>query len=113
MSSFLLLTQGMWNNLKEVLTWTCIPEGDGIDWNLSEGCDKYALTVTLQPKCLVVEFFFIEYFSYFRLNNWNKKQRKDYARENTKSPKTIQARGYHYGRWDSKLPAGHLVLVTI
>ena len=70
MSSFLLLTQGMWNNLKEVLTWTCIPEGDGIDWNLSEGCDKYALTVTLHPKGLVVvEFFFNEYFSYFRLNN--------------------------------------------
>ena len=37
---------GIWNNLKGVLTWTCIPDSDGIEWALLEGCGKYALTVT-------------------------------------------------------------------
>merc|ERR1712111_21611 len=36
---------GIWNNLKGVLTWTCIPDSDGIEWALLEGCGKYALTV--------------------------------------------------------------------
>ena len=35
----------MKNNIREVIGWTCIPDGDGIDWNLRQECDKYALTV--------------------------------------------------------------------
>ena len=40
-----LLIQGRWGNLTNVLTWTCIPYGDGIDWKLRDGAKKYDLTV--------------------------------------------------------------------
>ena len=36
---------GYWKNIREVITWTCIPNGNGIIWNISSGSDKYALTV--------------------------------------------------------------------
>jgi len=36
---------GKLNNMWSVLTWTCIPIGDGIDWNLREGSNKYSLTI--------------------------------------------------------------------
>lgn len=36
---------GNWMNLKQVLTFTCIPHGNGIEWNLREGASKYDLTV--------------------------------------------------------------------
>lgn len=35
---------GRRQNMKEVLTWSCIPVGNGIDWNLREGAHKYTLT---------------------------------------------------------------------
>ena len=31
--------------MRQVLTVTCMPFGDGIDWTLREGGDKYDLTV--------------------------------------------------------------------
>jgi palmitoyltransferase len=33
--------------LQEVITWTCIPSGDGIEWSLREDsdCNKYTLTI--------------------------------------------------------------------
>ena len=36
---------GKLNNIWSVLTWTCIPIGDGIDWNLRDGSSKYSLTI--------------------------------------------------------------------
>ncbi|XP_078499907.1 palmitoyltransferase ZDHHC6 isoform X1 [Lissotriton helveticus] len=36
---------GKWNNFKQVFTWSGNPEGDGIDWPLREGCQRYSLTV--------------------------------------------------------------------
>jgi len=35
---------GRKENLKQVLGWSCIPSGDGIDWIVVEGCDQYTLT---------------------------------------------------------------------
>ena len=32
-------------NLQQVLTLSCLPSGDGIDWEVREGCDAYTLTV--------------------------------------------------------------------
>ncbi|KAK0182688.1 hypothetical protein PV327_000798 [Microctonus hyperodae] len=32
-------------NVKQVLKWNCIPEGDGIVWPVRDGCDQYTLTV--------------------------------------------------------------------
>ena len=37
---------GAWQNLREVITWTCIPRGDGIEWSLRENCGKFTLTVS-------------------------------------------------------------------
>ena len=42
---FLQHFQGKWKNLQEVITWTCIPSGDGIEWSLREDCNKYTLTI--------------------------------------------------------------------
>jgi len=38
---------GRSKNLQEVITWTCIPSGDGIEWSLREDsdCNKYTLTI--------------------------------------------------------------------
>lgn len=36
---------GRWKNLRFVLTATCMPNGDGIDWPLREGTFKYDLTI--------------------------------------------------------------------
>lgn len=35
---------GFWTNIKQVITWSG-PVGDGISWNVAEGCDQYTLTV--------------------------------------------------------------------
>ena len=40
-----LIFQGKLRNLRQVLTLTCDPAGDGIDWEVREGCDAYTLTV--------------------------------------------------------------------
>ena len=37
--------QGRWNNLREVITWTCIPKRNGIEWSLYQDCNKYSLTI--------------------------------------------------------------------
>jgi len=36
---------GYVRNLQQVLTLSCLPSGDGIDWEVREGCDAYTLTV--------------------------------------------------------------------
>uniref|UniRef100_A0A182K328 Palmitoyltransferase n=1 Tax=Anopheles christyi TaxID=43041 RepID=A0A182K328_9DIPT len=35
---------GKWNNLKQVLSFTCRPVGNGFEWPVVEGCDQYTLT---------------------------------------------------------------------
>lgn len=35
---------GYWENLKQVLNWSCAPIGNGIDWPVVDGCDQYTLT---------------------------------------------------------------------
>jgi len=35
---------GRWNNLKQVINWSCQPLGDGISWPVVEGADQYTLT---------------------------------------------------------------------
>ena len=37
--------QGRWKNIRQVLTVSCMRCGDGIDWQLREGAQKYDLTV--------------------------------------------------------------------
>lgn len=32
-------------NIKQVISWNCVPVGNGIDWPVVEGCDQYTLTV--------------------------------------------------------------------
>ena len=44
--------QGRWKNLRYVLTATCMPNGDGIDWPLREETFKYDLTVSASLPCL-------------------------------------------------------------
>lgn len=34
-----------WKNFKQVFTWSGIPEGDGLDWPVREGCHRYSLTI--------------------------------------------------------------------
>ncbi|XP_076419433.1 palmitoyltransferase ZDHHC6 isoform X6 [Peromyscus maniculatus bairdii] len=34
-----------WKNFKQVFTWSGVPEGDGLEWPVREGCDQYSLTV--------------------------------------------------------------------
>nr|XP_048279256.1 palmitoyltransferase ZDHHC6 [Myodes glareolus] len=33
-----------WTNFKQVFTWSGVPEGDGLEWRVREGCDQYSLT---------------------------------------------------------------------
>lgn len=35
-----------WKNFKQVFTWSGVPEGDGLEWPVREGCDQYSLTVS-------------------------------------------------------------------
>jgi len=35
---------GRWNNLRQVVGWSCTPSGDGIQWPLAEGATHYTLT---------------------------------------------------------------------
>ena len=37
--------QGNLRNLRQVLTFMCEPKGDGIDWEVRDGCDAYTLTI--------------------------------------------------------------------
>lgn len=37
---------GKKQNVKQVLSWTCAPIGDGILWEINENCDQYTLTVS-------------------------------------------------------------------
>ncbi|XP_074763846.1 palmitoyltransferase ZDHHC6 isoform X4 [Athene noctua] len=34
-----------WKNFKQVFTWSGIPEGDGLDWPVRDGCHQYSLTI--------------------------------------------------------------------
>ncbi|XP_025058914.1 palmitoyltransferase ZDHHC6 isoform X1 [Alligator sinensis] len=34
-----------WKNIKQVFTWSGIPEGNGLEWPVKEGCHQYSLTV--------------------------------------------------------------------
>ncbi|XP_055447673.1 palmitoyltransferase ZDHHC6 isoform X3 [Psammomys obesus] len=34
-----------WKNFKQVFTWSGVPEGDGLEWPVREGCHQYSLTV--------------------------------------------------------------------
>ena len=43
----LIFLQGRMGNLRQVLTVACIPVGNGIDWPIREGAEKYDLTVSL------------------------------------------------------------------
>lgn len=36
---------GCWNNIKQVINFSCAPIGDGISWVVADGCDQYTLTV--------------------------------------------------------------------
>ncbi len=47
---------GKWPNVKEVLTWTCMPTCDGIDWPIREGCKKYDLTVKTNSSINLILF---------------------------------------------------------
>ncbi|OXB61999.1 hypothetical protein ASZ78_006706 [Callipepla squamata] len=38
-------TGSKWKNFKQVFTWSGIPEGDGLDWPVREGCHRYSLTI--------------------------------------------------------------------
>lgn len=44
---------GVWNNIKQVLNWNCLPVGDGITWVVAEGCDQYTLTVGFELSLLI------------------------------------------------------------
>ncbi|XP_046743875.1 palmitoyltransferase ZDHHC6 [Diprion similis] len=37
-------SRGWFKDTKDVLTWNCIPKGDGITWPVVDGCDQYTLT---------------------------------------------------------------------
>ncbi|XP_049711461.1 palmitoyltransferase ZDHHC6 isoform X1 [Elephas maximus indicus] len=34
-----------WKNFKQVFTWSGVPEGDGLEWPIREGCHQYTLTI--------------------------------------------------------------------
>ncbi|XP_053420570.1 palmitoyltransferase ZDHHC6-like [Nycticebus coucang] len=34
-----------WKNFKQVFTWSGVPEGDGLEWPIKEGCHQYSLTI--------------------------------------------------------------------
>ncbi|XP_054974825.1 palmitoyltransferase ZDHHC6 isoform X3 [Sorex araneus] len=34
-----------WKNFKQVFTWSGVPEGDGLEWPVREGCGPYSLTI--------------------------------------------------------------------
>lgn len=38
---------GWWKNAMQVLNFSCLPIGDGINWPVIEGCDQYTLTVSV------------------------------------------------------------------
>jgi hypothetical protein len=54
--------QGNWRNLQQVLTVTCIPYGNGIEWTTREGAGKYDLTVS-ETETVFINFWGTVYFS--------------------------------------------------
>ena len=43
--AFICLFQGIWKNLRQVITGSCSPIGDGFSWETKEGSGTYDLTV--------------------------------------------------------------------
>ena len=41
---------GLINNIRQVASLSCEPIGNGIDWNVIDGCDQYTLTVCIYFK---------------------------------------------------------------
>lgn len=39
---------GIWQNIQQVADFSCAPVGDGIHWNVQNGCTQYTLTVFIQ-----------------------------------------------------------------
>uniref|UniRef100_A0A2K5PNG1 Palmitoyltransferase n=1 Tax=Cebus imitator TaxID=2715852 RepID=A0A2K5PNG1_CEBIM len=37
-------TGSRWRNFKQVFTWSGVPEGDGLEWPVRDGCHQYSLT---------------------------------------------------------------------
>lgn len=37
---------GYKRNIKQVISWSCAPIGDGIVWEINDKCDQYTLTVS-------------------------------------------------------------------
>ena len=42
-----------WKNFKQVFTWSGVPEGDGLEWPIREGCHQYSLTVSMFVQILL------------------------------------------------------------
>lgn len=38
---------GKWKNFWSVISFNCIPKGDGVYWEVLPGCDQYTLTVSI------------------------------------------------------------------
>jgi hypothetical protein len=57
------------NECVQVARWSCVPEGDGLEWPVVEGADQY--TLTRQDYWLVVRVVKVvgvvfDYFDYFQ-----------------------------------------------
>lgn len=39
---------GLWRNIRQVVNLSCVPVGNGIEWEVAEGCDEYSLTVSFK-----------------------------------------------------------------
>lgn len=46
---------GAWNNINEVVSFSCHPVGNGITYKVAEGCDQYTLTVSISLKTLTLK----------------------------------------------------------
>jgi hypothetical protein len=98
---------GCWQNIKQVINWSCSPVGDGFSWALAENCDQFTLTVRTESlfSCRHVHFSFIDFIS--RRNSSPKRPKNVPAQKPIKLLKKPQVPGCHFGRRAAKFASTH------
>lgn len=86
-------------NVTQVMNFTCMPVGDGVNWPVVEGCDQYTLTVSSIStfNCCFYKFVFN-----FSVNNLRKKWKNELEHVATESSRKSPDLGCRFGRKASK-----------
>ena len=99
---------GSAKNLVQVVNFSCIPVGDGVEWPVVDGCDQYTLTVR---KTIFDDF--LNSFLTFSVSKLPRKLKNVRGLVGTKSLKKFPDLGCHCGLKATKSAFIHLSLTNL